>query len=193
MKDVKGFRIHIDSISPIGSDDSIQNFELKNIPKLPAPSGVYRASSAAGETEYMVHSMRPDESFRQNSDNDLAGDHTGFVDISDLSEFGGHHMPSSNSQWNGFFSSPQFYVVTATLVVLVAGASMYSSLNNKIDQARLETKSDTQIIDSRRDIRFDKIDARFDKIDARFDSILGKMDADARETRELIRSSLSSK
>ena len=200
MKDVDGFRIHLDPGSNSESDIEVRRINVKKIPKPSAPSGIYRYSAAPDESEYLVHAIGPDESLRSARDNDLAYEHTGFIDFSANRAFGGHQMPSTKPQWDGFFSSPQFYVVTATLIVLVSGAGMYSSLNTKIDQARLETKADAQFVDSRKDARFDKIDsrfsgldARFDKVDARFDSLLSKMDADARETRELIRSSFSSK
>lgn len=96
---------------------------------------------------------------------------------------------SANSGVGGwsFFGSPQFYVVSATIVVLLAGAGMYAKLDGKIDSLRLEVKADLQEATRESGARFDKVDAKFDRVDARFDALLQKMDEEARETRLLIR------
>lgn len=194
MKDAEGFGIHLESASDPNEADLIQRSRIRAIPKLSAPSSVFRASAGSSGTEYLEHILRPSKAFRSEGDNVRPDDHTGFIDFSALHEFGDHKMPSNNTQWNGFFSSPQFYVVSATLVVLVAGASMYSSLNNKIDQSRLETKGDTQLMELRTDgklekldTRFDKIEVKFDKIDSRFDALINKIDTDNKELRTLLR------
>ncbi len=104
---------------------------------------------------------------------------------------GSSSMPPNNTaSWKTYFSSPQFYVVTATLIVLAVAGGMYLSLGSKIealatatgaridaagtklDAVRLEVKSDIQVSSQRSDTRLD--------------SIISKMDADNRELRMLI-------
>lgn len=102
----------------------------------------------------------------------------------EMSEAG---MTGANGKWKGFFSSPQFYVVTSTLVVILAGTSMYLKLDGKIDSIRMEVKSDSQILEQRVTSRFDKVDSKFDKVDSRFDVLLNKIDSDNKEMRSLIR------
>lgn len=99
---------------------------------------------------------------------------------------GASKMPP-NDRWSAFFSSPQFYVVSAAVAVLSAGAVMYNLLDEKIDSARLESKADVQTMELRFDARFDKVDHRFDKVDAQFNTLLNKIDSDLREVRSLIR------
>jgi len=96
-------------------------------------------------------------------------------------------MTGAHGSWKSFFASPQFYVVTSTLVVILAGASMYLKLDGKIDSVRMEVKADSQALEQRISSRFDKIDSRFEKIDSRFESLLNKIDSDNKEMRTLVR------
>lgn len=132
---------------------------------------------------------RPDRYLDIDSAQPVSGAHTvGSLDPSaeiksDMNEAG---MTGQNS-WKSFFSSPQFYVVTSTLVVILAGASMYLKLDEKIDSIRLEVKSDGQALEQRLTSRFDKVDSGFDKVDSRFEVLLNKIDSDSKEIRSLVR------
>lgn len=98
--------------------------------------------------------------------------------------------PDNQSKWKDYLSSPQFYVVVATLIVLTVAASMYSSLSSKI-----ETVADTsdkkivaagdQLEKMRLEIKSD-IQALSQRAETRSDALMAKMDADNRELRTLI-------
>lgn len=98
--------------------------------------------------------------------------------------------PDNQGRWKDFFSSPQFYVVAATLIVLTVAGSMYSSLSSKIET--LADTSDRKIVAAGDQLEKLRLEIKSDiqtlsqRADTRSDALMAKMDADNRELRTLI-------
>lgn len=90
----------------------------------------------------------------------------------------GQAMTNPSPGW-AFFSSPQFSVIAATVVVLIAGATMYDRLDGKLDALRADSGSSLEKA-------VDKIDKNFDKIDSKIHDLSGKIDDGNREIRMLL-------
>lgn len=87
-------------------------------------------------------------------------------------------MANQSRGW-AFLSSPQFSVIAATVVVLVAGAMMYDRLDSKVDALRADGGSGL-------DRAVDKIERNFDKVDSKIQHLSNKIDDGNREIRMLL-------
>ena len=87
-------------------------------------------------------------------------------------------MVSQPKGW-AFLSSPQFSVIAATVVVLVAGAMMYDRLDSKVDALRADGSSGL-------DRAVDRIDRNFDKFDTKIQNLSQKIDDGNREIRMIL-------
>lgn len=87
-------------------------------------------------------------------------------------------MVNQTRDWT-FLSSPQFSVIVATVVVLVAGAMMYDRLDSKVDALRTDGSSGL-------DRAVDKIDRSLDKFDTKIQVLSQKIDDGNREIRMIL-------